>query len=98
MFSIGTPLSLMIDTKECRSSRGVQFSPRPARLVIDLNARRLDAARWHGPDVLCRASLDAGKRLAQRVKTHRAQAERLGVKVLEAEGSSGPCHGILPGL
>jgi len=53
---------------------------------------------WQGPDVLSRASLDAGKRLAQRVKTHRAQAERLGVKVLEAEGSSGPCHGILPGL
>jgi hypothetical protein len=42
--------------------------------------------------------LDAGKRLAQRVKAHSAQAECLGVKVLEAEGSSGPCHGILPGL
>ena len=63
----------------------------------DLSTTRM-AARWHGPDVFCRASLDAGKRLAQRVKTHRAQAERLGVKVLEAEGSSGPCHGILPGL
>jgi hypothetical protein len=35
---------------------------------------------------------------AQRVKTHSAQAERLGVKVLEAEGCSGSCHGILPGL
>ena len=42
--------------------------------------------------------LDMGKRLAQRVKTHSAQAECLGVKILEAEGSSGPCHGILPGL
>ena len=42
--------------------------------------------------------LDAGKRLAQRVKTHSAQAECPGVKVLEAEGSSGSCHGILPGL
>jgi hypothetical protein len=45
-----------------------------------------------------RNPLDAGKRLAQRVKTHSAQAERLGVKVLEAEGCSGSCHGILPGL
>lgn len=41
MFSIGTPLSLMIDTKECRSSRGVQFSPSLAFLVIALNERRL---------------------------------------------------------
>jgi hypothetical protein len=44
------------------------------------------------------ASLDAGKRLAQRVKTHSAQAECLGVKVLEAEGASGSCPGIRPGL
>src|ERR1700733_9032931 len=48
--------------------------------------------------VFCWASLDAGERLAQQVKAHGAQAECLGVKVLEAEGCPGPCLGILPGL
>src|SRR5580698_11478951 len=42
--------------------------------------------------------LEAGKGLAQRVQAHAAQAERLGVEVLEAEGGSGPRLGIFPGL
>jgi pimeloyl-ACP methyl ester carboxylesterase len=72
--------------------RGTGRSPRVGEHTI---ARRSRA----GTRTAARpASLDAGKRLAQRVETHSAQAERLGVKVLEAEGSSGPCHGILPGL
>ena len=41
---------------------------------------------------------DEGERPAQRVEAHGAQAECLGVEVLEAEGCAGPCHGILPGL
>jgi hypothetical protein len=39
-------LSLMMDTNEWRSSRGVQFSPIPAFLVIALKALRTwDASR-----------------------------------------------------
>lgn len=40
MVSIETPLSLMIETNEWRSSQGVQSSPMPAFLVISRNARR----------------------------------------------------------
>jgi hypothetical protein len=40
----GYLLSLMIDTNEWRSSRGVQHSPRPAALVIRRNERRTLAA------------------------------------------------------
>ena len=43
-------------------------------------------------------SSDAGERLTQRIKTHGAQAKRLGVKVLEAEGRSVSRDGVLPGL
>src|ERR1700734_4168459 len=42
--------------------------------------------------------LEAGKGLAQRVQAYGAQAECLGVEVLEAEGGSGPRLGIFPGL
>src|SRR5580704_18061036 len=42
--------------------------------------------------------LDAGKGVAQRAQAHDAQAERLGVEVLEAEGGSGPRPGFFPGL
>jgi len=38
--SIGTSLSLRMDTNECLSSRGVQSSPMPAALVMARNARR----------------------------------------------------------
>jgi hypothetical protein len=40
MVSMGTPLPLMIETNEWRSSRSVQFSPSPAFLVIALRAVR----------------------------------------------------------
>ena len=69
------------------------------------SALRRVAERWRGDAThllvsgdRISVSLYAGKRLAQGVKAHGAQAECLGVKVLEAEGCSGPCHGILPGL
>src|SRR6266568_9602000 len=42
--------------------------------------------------------LAAGQGLTQRVQAHGAQAERLGVEVLEAEGTSGPGLGFFPGL
>ena len=63
-----------------------------------VDAAALDSIRRNALAARFASSLDAGKRLAQRVKTHSAQAERLGVKVLEAEGCSGSCLGILPSL
>src|SRR5277367_5790358 len=54
--------------------------------------------RPHQPTILPQLRLDSGEGVAERVQAHGAQAERLGVEVLEAKGFSGPRLGLVPGL
>jgi hypothetical protein len=49
-----TPLSLMIDTNEWRSSRGVQLVPSPAALVMRRNERRTLAASSAVPTLVAK--------------------------------------------
>src|SRR5207248_9871730 len=51
-----------------------------------------------GPHEVAVPVLAARQGLTQRVQAHGAQAERPGVEVLEAEGTSGPGFGFFPGL
>jgi len=62
--------------------------PSCPRAGLSIGFRTWRKSRLSKPARSCRALLAAGQGLTQRVQAHGAQAERLGVEVLEAEGTS----------